>query len=240
MGSTATAPQRRKPVAEGPPPLLSLRNLHHGYELGRQTLPVLRGVDVDVAAGEIVAIVGRSGSGKSTLMHLAGGLAAPHEGEVWLEGESLSSMSARARAVARRQRIGFVFQAFHLLPGLDVIENVAMPLLLDGESRNRARDRARPLLATVGIGDRAEHLPSELSGGELQRAAIARALVANPRLVLADEPTGNLDSTSAADVIDLLVSRVRDAGVAMMLVTHDPVIAAHADRVLTMTDGMLV
>jgi len=239
MGSTTTAPQRQKRVAERRQPMLSLRNLHHGYELGGRTLPVLGGVDVDVFPGEIVAVVGRSGSGKSTLMHLAGGLAAPDEGEVWLEGESLSSMSARGRAIARRQRIGFVFQAFHLLPGLDVIENVAMPLLLNGESRSRARDRARPLLAAVGIGERAEHLPSELSGGELQRAAIARALVADPRLVLADEPTGNLDSTTAEEVIDLLVSRVRGAGLAMMLVTHDPLIAAHADRVLTMADGVL-
>jgi len=219
--------------------MLSLRNLHHGYELGGRTLPVLRGVDIAVHPGEIVAIVGRSGSGKSTLLHLAGGLAAPDEGEVWLEGKSLSAMSARGRAIARRQRIGFVFQAFHLLPGLDVIENVAMPLLLNGESRNRARERARPVLDAVGISARAEHLPSELSGGELQRAAIARALVADPSLVLADEPTGNLDSTTADEVIELLVSRVREGGLAMMLVTHDPLIAAHADRVLTMADGLL-
>jgi lipoprotein-releasing system ATP-binding protein len=219
--------------------MLELRDLHHGYELGGRTLPVLRGVDVEVHPGEIVAIVGRSGSGKSTLLHLAGGLAAPDRGEVWLEGQSLSAMSARGRAIARRQRIGFVFQAFHLLPGLDVIENVAMPLLLNGESRKRASDRARPILDAVGIGERATHLPSELSGGELQRAAIARALVADPSLVLADEPTGNLDSTTAEQIIDLLVSRVRGAGLAMMLVTHDPVIAAHADRVLTMADGLL-
>jgi lipoprotein-releasing system ATP-binding protein len=239
MGTTAAAAHRRQLVAEGRQPMLSLRDLHHGYELGGRTLPVLRGVDVDVHPGEIVAIVGRSGSGKSTLLHLAGGLAAPDQGEVWLEGKSLSSMGARGRAIARRQGVGFVFQAFHLLPGLDVIENVAMPLLLNGESRNRARGRARPILDAVGIGERAEHLPSELSGGELQRAAIARALVADPSLVLADEPTGNLDSTTASEIIDLLVSRVRDAGVAMMLVTHDPAIAAHADRVLTMADGLL-
>jgi lipoprotein-releasing system ATP-binding protein len=219
--------------------MLALRGLHHSYELGGRSLPVLRGVDVDVHPGEIVAIVGRSGSGKSTLLHLAGGLAAPDEGEVWLEGQSLSSMSTRGRAIARRQRVGFVFQAFHLLPGLDVIENVAMPLLLNGESRNRARDRVRPILDAVGIAERATHLPSELSGGELQRAAIARALAADPLLVLADEPTGNLDSTTAGEVIELLVSRVRGAGLAMMLVTHDPLIAAHVDRVLTMADGVL-
>ena len=236
---TATKPRQALPGAGNRPAMLELRNLHHGYELGGRTLPVLRGVDIEVHPGEIVAIVGRSGSGKSTLLHLAGGLAAPDQGEVWLDGRSLSAMSARGRAIARRQRVGFVFQAFHLLPGLDVIENVAMPLLLDGESRNRARDRARPILEAVGIAERAAHLPSELSGGELQRAAIARALVADPSLVLADEPTGNLDSTTAEEIIDLLVSRVRGAGLAMMLVTHDPLIAAHADRVLTMADGLL-
>jgi predicted ABC-type transport system involved in lysophospholipase L1 biosynthesis ATPase subunit len=219
--------------------MLELKDLHHGYELGQRKLPVVRGVDVSVEAGEIVAIVGRSGSGKSTLLHLAGGLATPDRGEVFIDGEPLSSLSARARAILRRRRVGFVFQAFHLLPGLDVVENVAMPLLLNGESRSRARDRAQPMLESVGIGDRATHLPSELSGGELQRAAIARALVADPALVLADEPTGNLDSSTATDVIELLVSRVRADGLAMMLVTHDPLIAAHADRVLTMADGVL-
>jgi len=219
--------------------VLELKDIHHSYELGQRKLPVLRGIDVSVDAGEIVAIVGRSGSGKSTLLHLAGGLATPDRGEVFIDGEPLSSMSARGRAIVRRRTIGFVFQAFHLLPGLDVIENVAMPLLLGGESRARAHARAMPVLESVGIGDRASHIPSELSGGELQRAAIARALVADPKLVLADEPTGNLDSTTAAEVIELLVSRVRSDGLAMMLVTHDPLIAAQADRVLTMADGTL-
>ena len=240
MTITTSPAQRRRPlVAEPRAPMLELRGIHHGYELGGRRLPVLRGVDVAVRPGEIVAVVGRSGSGKSTLLHLGGGLAAPDQGDVLLEGESLSSMSTRGRAIARRRRIGFVFQAFHLLPGLDVIENVSMPLLLNGESRQRAHDRARPLLESVGLGDRATHLPSELSGGELQRAAIARALVADPALVLADEPTGNLDSTTAEEIIDLLVGRVRDGGLAMMLVTHDPLIAEHADRVLTMADGVL-
>jgi lipoprotein-releasing system ATP-binding protein len=239
MGTTALKPRRRPLVADKREPMLELRNIHHSYGLGGRKLPVLRGVDVDVHPGEIVAIVGRSGSGKSTLMHLAGGLASPDQGDVRLGGVALSAMGPRARAIARRRQVGFVFQAFHLLPGLDVIENVAMPLLLNGESRHRASDRARPILEAVGLGERALHLPSELSGGELQRAAIARALVADPSLVLADEPTGNLDSTTAEDIIDLLVSRVRGAGLAMMLVTHDPLIAAHADRVLTMADGLL-
>src|SRR3954464_6937787 len=160
--------------------MLDLKDVHHAYELGGRTLPVLRGVDLSVEPGEIVAIVGRSGSGKSTLLHVAGGLATPDRGEVFIAGEPLSTMSPRARAVLRRRTVGFVFQAFHLLPGLDVIENVAMPLLLNGEARRTGRHRAARILDAVGIGDRGAHLPSELSGGELQRAAIARALVADP------------------------------------------------------------
>ena len=239
MTITTTRPRSRPLVAEKREPRLALEGIHHSYELGARKLPVLRGVDVAIQPGEIVAIVGRSGSGKSTLLHLAGGLATPDEGEVRLDGTSLSSMTAKGRAVARRRRIGFVFQAFHLLPALSVVENVAMPLLLNGESRHQAARRARPLLSAVGLTERADHLPSELSGGELQRAAIARALVADPALVLADEPTGNLDSTTAADVMGLLMTRVRESGLTMMLVTHDPSIAAHADRVLTMADGVL-
>ena len=241
MVMTAPAARsRRKPlVAEKKTPLLELQGIHHGYELGQRRVEVLRGVDLALDTGEITAVVGRSGSGKSTLLHLAGGLAAPDQGDVRLDGASLSTMNARARAIIRRRQVGFVFQAFHLLPGLDVVENVAMPLLLNGDSRASAAARARPLLAAVGLANRAQHLPSELSGGELQRAAIARALIANPRLVLADEPTGNLDSTTASEVMDLLLSRVREQGLTMMLVTHDPTIAARADRVLTMTDGVL-
>ena len=235
MTSTGTRPLK----AAKRTPLLELTGIHHGYELGQRRVEVLRGVDVELYPGEITAIVGRSGSGKSTLLHLAGGLAAPDQGDVRLGGTSLSSMNARARAIARRRQIGFVFQAFHLLPGLDILENVAMPLLLNGESRQRAAGRARPLLTAVGLASRADHLPSELSGGELQRAAIARALVADPQLVLADEPTGNLDSTTAADVMDLLLGRVRDSGLTMLLVTHDPTIAARADRTMTMIDGVL-
>ena len=240
MAATTTDPARTRAVQDATRPLvLEVDGVEHTYELGGSVVPVLRGASVAVRRGEIVAVVGRSGSGKSTLLHLAGGLAMPQRGEVRIEGSPLSAMGARNRAIARRRQVGFVFQAFHLLPGLDVIDNVSMPLLLDRVSRKEARAKARALLAEVGLYGRGEHLPSELSGGELQRAAIARALVADPILVLADEPTGNLDSSTADDVINLLVSRVRDAGVGMLLVTHDSVIAGHADRVLTMADGVL-
>ena len=236
----ATTTERARPLqATSRPVVLEVDSVEHTYELGGTVVPVLRGASVAVERGEIVAIVGRSGSGKSTLLHLAGGLAMPQRGDVRIEGTPLSAMSTRNRAIARRRQVGFVFQAFHLLPGLDVIDNVSMPLLLDGVSRKDARAKARTLLVEVGLYGRGEHLPSELSGGELQRAAIARALVADPILVLADEPTGNLDSATADDVINLLVARVCDAGVGMLLVTHDSVIAGHADRVLTMVDGVL-
>ena len=240
MAATTTAGARKRPLqADTRPTVLEVDAVEHTYELGGRVVPVLRGASLAVRRGEIVAVVGRSGSGKSTLLHLAGGLAMPQRGEVRIEGTPLSAMGARNRAIARRRQVGFVFQAFHLLPGLDVVDNVSMPLLLDGVGRTEARKKARALLAEVGLYGRGEHLPSELSGGELQRAAIARALVADPILVLADEPTGNLDSSTADDVINLLVLRVRDAGVGMLLVTHDSVIAGHADRVLTMADGVL-
>ena len=240
MAATTTGRARTRPLqSETRPAVLELRDVHHGYELGQRRIEVLRGVDLALVPGQITAVIGRSGSGKSTLLHLAGGLAAPDHGDVRLEGTSLASMNARARAILRRRKIGFVFQAFHLLPGLDILENVAMPLLLNGESRQKATSRARPLLAAVGLGDRMDHLPNELSGGELQRAAIARALVADPMLVLADEPTGNLDSTTATEVMDLLIGRVRESGFTMLLVTHDPAMAARADRVVTMTDGLI-
>jgi len=239
MAATTTAGARVRPLQAEPRAVLELREVHHGYELGQRRIEVLRGVDLALVPGQITAVIGRSGSGKSTLLHLAGGLAAPDHGDVRLEGTSLASMNARARAILRRRKIGFVFQAFHLLPGLDILENVAMPLLLNGESRQKATSRARPLLTAVGLGDRIDHLPNELSGGELQRAAIARALVADPMLVLADEPTGNLDSTTATEVMDLLIGRVRESGFTMLLVTHDPAIAARADRVVTMTDGLI-
>jgi lipoprotein-releasing system ATP-binding protein len=219
---------------------LSLRGVHHGYERAGERIDVLRGADLDVRAGELVAIVGRSGSGKSTLLHVAGGLVTPAAGTIAVGGRSLESMKARERAVLRRRTIGFVFQFFHLLPHLSVRDNVALPLLLDGARTSEARARADAVLDAVGLADRAAHLPSELSGGQLQRSAIARALVTEPEVVLADEPTGNLDATTAAEVLDLLVAQVRDRDVALVLVTHDAVSAARADRTLHLLDGLLV
>jgi ABC-type lipoprotein export system ATPase subunit len=203
---------------------LSLRDVHQGYE----------------RAGELVAVVGRSGSGKSTLLHVAGGLVTPARGEVAVGGRALQLLTAAERAELRRRTIGFVFQFFHLLPHLSVRDNVALPLLLDGARTADARRRADAVLDAVGLADRAAHLPSELSGGQLQRSAIARALVSEPHVVLADEPTGNLDATTANEVLDLLVSQVRERDVALVLVTHDATAAARADRTLHLVDGLLV
>lgn len=234
-----TQPERPvRPVAAAVP-ALTLRRIGAGYRRAGVDVPVLRCVDLVVAAGEAVAVVGRSGSGKSTLLHIAGALATPVRGEVLIGTERLATTSAAARAVLRRRCIGFVFQSFHLLPGLTVAENVALPLTLDGVGSAVANRRALAVIDEVGIGHRAEHRPAELSGGEAQRAAMARALVTDPVLVLADEPTGNLDRETADDVLTAMLDRVRGRGAACVVVTHDDAIAARADRALHLTDGIL-
>ena len=204
------------------------------FRRGTEVIAALDGVDLDVAAGEFVALFGPSGSGKSTLIHLAAGLDDPEEGQIRLDGRDLGDCSTRERARIRRQRIGLVFQFFHLLPALTITENVELPLLLDGRSAN---GRTAALLDRVELADRADHLPGELSGGQLQRAAIARALITEPSLILADEPTGNLDSATGVTVLDVLEKAVREAGAGMLLVTHDEGVARRADRVVRLRDG---
>jgi ABC-type lipoprotein export system ATPase subunit len=218
--------------------LLELQGVAKHYRRGREDVVALSDVDLEVAAGELVALVGPSGSGKSTLLHLAGGLDVPDAGAVRVGGRDLAHLTVTERARLRRRDVGFVFQFFHLLPTLSVAENVELPLLLD---RRRARsERVRTLLERVGLTHRSDHLPGELSGGEMQRAAIARALVAEPKLLLADEPTGNLDSATGADVLGLLTEVVAEAGTALVMVTHDEAAAGRAGRVLRLLDGHLV
>jgi len=207
------------------------------YRRGDEDVVALDGVDLSVTAGELVALVGPSGSGKSTLLHLAGGLDVPDAGTVRVGDRDLATLSVADRARVRRREVGLVFQFFHLLPTLSVAENVELPLLLD--KRRRRSERVRTLLERVGVAHRADHLPGELSGGEMQRAAIARALVAEPALLLADEPTGNLDSATGAGVLSLLTEVVAEAGTALMMVTHDEAAAALAGRVLRLRDGRL-
>ena len=217
--------------------LLELRGVAKRYRQGSQEVVALAGVDLDIDEGEFVAIVGPSGSGKSTLLHLAGGIDAPDAGSVTLGGRDLAHLSATERAKLRRRSVGFVFQFFHLIPTLTVAENVELPLLLD--RRRSTNGRVPALLDRLGIGHRATHLPAELSGGEMQRTAIARALVCEPSLLLADEPTGNLDTATGEVILDVLAEAVAEGGVALAMVTHDDRAAARAARVLHLRDGLL-
>jgi ABC-type lipoprotein export system ATPase subunit len=217
--------------------VLRLEGVSKRFHRGQETVVALDDVTFEVGPGEFIGLVGPSGSGKSTLLHLAGGLDQPDAGKVWVGERDLATMSIGDRARMRRRQIGFVFQFFHLIPTLTVAENVELPLTLDGGSDD---GEVRDVLARVGLTDRADHLPGELSGGQMQRAAIARALVAKPTLILADEPTGNLDSATGADVLDVLTAQVADAGASLVLVTHDASAAARAHRVLHLKDGKLV
>jgi ABC-type lipoprotein export system ATPase subunit len=223
----------------GAGPLLRTRGLGKEYGQGEGLVRALDAVDLELAPGETLAVMGPSGCGKSTLLHLLGGLERPSAGEVWLEGRRIDGLSEKGLARLRRQAIGFVFQAFHLVEELTAAENVELPALLAGCSPRAARRRAAELLEQVGLTDRTGHLPSELSGGQRQRVAIARALSNEPLVVLADEPTGNLDSATTLDVLRLLDS-LRSAGQTLLIVTHDARIAATADRLISMRDGALV
>jgi putative ABC transport system ATP-binding protein len=216
---------------------LELHRVWKRYRQGGDDLVALADVSLSVCPGEFVAVVGPSGSGKSTLLHIAGGLDDPDSGVVTLDGVPLATLGAGARARLRRRKIGFVFQFFQLIPSLSVVENIELPLLFDGH--RSPRHDALTLLAAVGLDGKGGRFPSELSGGEMQRVAIARALVARPPLILADEPTGNLDSVTGAEVLDVLTTQVRRDGASLVLVTHDPVAAGLADRVVTMRDGQI-
>ncbi|MFI6479202.1 ABC transporter ATP-binding protein [Nonomuraea sp. NPDC050663] len=220
-------------------PLLRARGLRREYGTGEGLVRAVDDVDLDVAAGETVAVMGPSGCGKSTLLHLLGGLDRPSGGEVWLNGGRVDGIGEKSLARLRRTDIGFVFQAFHLMEELTAVENVELPALLAGRSPRAARRRAERLLEQVGLADRARFLPSALSGGQRQRVAVARALVNEPSLVLADEPTGNLDSAATLEVLQLFDS-LHGAGHTMVIVTHDARIAATADRLITMRDGVFV
>jgi putative ABC transport system ATP-binding protein len=214
--------------------------LRKRYQMGEVAVEALAGLDFQVASGEFVAIMGPSGSGKSTLLHLLGGLDRPSEGEVMLAGKQLSVLGDREATLARRHNIGFVFQFFNLLPTLTAEENIALPLLIDGQDLREHQERIDRLLALVGLTTRRRHKPDQLSGGEQQRVALARALVTRPAIVLADEPTGNLDSKTGAAIMGLLQRSCAELGQALIAVTHDARAATYADRVVFLRDGRIV
>jgi putative ABC transport system ATP-binding protein len=219
--------------------VLEARDVRKVYGEGEARVEALRGVDVGIQPGEMVAIMGRSGSGKSTLLSMLGGIDSPTTGEVLLEGVNLASLTDDQRTLMRRQRIGFIFQSFNLLPILTAEENVSLPLELDGVSSADARRRAQEVLELVGMSGRRDHIPSTLSGGEQQRVAVARALVIQPALLLADEPTGNLDSVNGQRLIHMLRNLVDERQQTIVMVTHDPSVAAKADRVIHLSDGQV-
>jgi lipoprotein-releasing system ATP-binding protein len=219
--------------------LLSARNVSKAYAMGKRSLEVLRGVSLDVARGEFLALRGASGAGKSTLLHLFGGLDSPNAGEIWFAGKNLAQASEAELARLRNHKVGFIFQAYHLLPELDALENVCVPARLARIPAAVAERRGRDLLARVGFGARLDHKPYELSGGEQQRVAIARALMNEPELILADEPTGNLDSHTGTEIVDLLVNLRADKNTTLIIATHDASVAARAPKVIQLVDGQI-
>jgi ABC-type lipoprotein export system ATPase subunit len=220
-------------------PLLSARGLAKTYALGKRSLEVLRGVNLDVARGDFLALRGASGAGKSTLLHLIGGLDSPNAGEIFFAGQNLTKFSERELTHFRNRRVGFVFQAYHLLPELTALENVCLSARIARISASEAAKRARELLGFVGLNAREDHKPSELSGGEQQRVAIARALINEPELLLADEPTGNLDSKTGTEIIELLKRLRVEKQTTLVIATHDEKVAAHAQWVIEIVDGRI-
>jgi putative ABC transport system ATP-binding protein len=220
--------------------ILETQGLSKQYQMGEVPVDALRAVDFQVQEGEFVAIMGPSGSGKSTLLHLMGGLDTPSDGEVTLDGRRLAHLSDDEVTIIRRRQVGFVFQFFNLLPTLSAAENVALPLLIDGRRLSDDAGQVDQLLELVGLTGRRDHKPDQLSGGEQQRVAIARALVTEPAIVLADEPTGNLDSKSGKEVLHLLRRACDEKGQTIVMVTHDPLAASYADRVVFLRDGQIV
>ena len=220
-------------------PSLALRGVRRTFRQGRSELEILKGIDLTVRPGEVVALVGPSGAGKSTMLHIAGLLESPDSGTIEICGQDCSSMGDEQRTLMRRYNLGFVYQHHHLLPEFSALENVIVPQIIAGSPHKDAKDRAREILSWMGLSDRLTHRPARLSGGEQQRVAIARALSTAPKVMLADEPTGNLDPHTAEEVFTILLRLARGAGLAALIATHNPALAARMDRTLRLTDGFL-
>jgi lipoprotein-releasing system ATP-binding protein len=221
-------------------PVLELKSIERTYKTHAGELRVLQGTDLRIAPGELVGLVGPSGSGKSTLLHTAGLLEQPEAGEVLLDGIDCLKLNENGRTAVRRKKIGFVYQFHHLLPEFNAVDNVSMPLMIAGANRKVAREKAASLLDEMGLSERLDHQPGQLSGGEQQRVAIARALANDPRLVIADEPTGNLDPATTERVFATLIKMVREEGAGVLVATHNLALTRHMDRILTLQDGKLV
>ena len=221
------------------PPLIQLEDVRRSFRMGDEIVHALKGVSLEIHAGEFTSIMGSSGSGKSTLMNTLGLLDRPTNGRYLLAGEDVSRLSSAERAIARNRQLGFVFQSFHLLPRTTALENVALPLLYQGVPRKERDERAKKALERVGLGDRLGHKPNEMSGGQQQRVAVARAIVTRPGLILADEPTGNLDTKTTVEIMNLF-RELADEGITIVLVTHEPEVAAFTRRILWVRDGLLL
>ena len=236
----------RAPLSVNFPKIMSVSNLHKSYHKGRMEVPVLKGIDVQLHEGEFTAIVGQSGSGKSTLLHLLGTLDAPDQGEIWFQDRRVDNLPARQQERIRNREFGMIFQFYHLLPELTTVENVLVPRMVQDNffryMRNKKKyvERAKELLDTVGLSHRLNHRPNQLSGGEMQRTAIARALISDPTVLLADEPTGNLDGDSGSEVMETLLNLQRTESLTIVMVTHDNAIAEKADRIIRLVDGKVL
>ncbi|WP_010271112.1 ABC transporter ATP-binding protein [Paenibacillus senegalensis] len=220
--------------------MLQVKQLSHVFKNGEELTPVLKDISFEVKKGEIVALLGSSGSGKSTMLNLMAGLMKPTEGSVWIHGQAVSEMNENQLAEFRRTHIGFIFQSYELIPHLTIMENVELPLVFQGISRRERRERARTLLEQVGLGDKTALFPSQLSGGQQQRVAISRSLVTHPHIVFADEPTGNLDTSTEEEILKLLLDLNRSLAITFVIVTHEHEVAARTDRIIQLRDGCLV
>ncbi len=240
MAITTASQSTHQPHQSAAEPIVQVRGLSKDFQLGDQWVHALKGADLDIPAGQFIAIMGPSGSGKSTLLYMLGGLDRPSEGEIVVAGNALDAMSSDDLATFRRETIGFIFQAFHLVPTLNALENVALPGVFAGTDRDSRESRALRILSALGMSDRIDHRPNQLSGGQQQRVAIARALFNDPPIIMADEPTGALDSKTGQTVMRMLRFLCRKQGKTIIVVTHDPTVASYADRMISLRDGDII
>jgi len=221
-------------------PIIQSNKIIKKYRLGSQVVAVLNGIDLEVYPGEIVSILGTSGCGKTTFLNIAAGLERPTKGEIIIDGHNLNKISEKRMAAFRRKYIGFIFQLYNLIPSMTALENAILPMIFEGAPIKEREKKGRELLEVMGLGDRLKHKPNEMSGGQRQRISLARAMINNPRIIFADEPTGNLDSRTTEEILSLLVSTIRENGQTLLMVTHDIQVAKHGDRIIEMADGSII